>query len=94
MARARLGRRPRGRRAVRAVLTSRSGWKSIRRPSRQLLAAGAAYRDYATTEELQAEREAAQKAGRPFVYSRRWRAETDADAKRFEAEGRRASCGC
>ena len=26
--------------------------------------------------------------GRPFVYSRRWRAETDADAKRFEAEGR------
>ena len=25
---------------------------------------------------------------RPFVYSRRWRAETDADAARFEAEGR------
>ena len=54
----------------------------------KLLAVGAAYRDFATTEELQAEREAAQKAGRPFVYSRRWRAETDADAKRFEAEGR------
>ncbi|HEX3599234.1 MAG TPA: glutamate--tRNA ligase [Lacipirellulaceae bacterium] len=54
----------------------------------QLLAAGAAYRDYATTEELQAEREEAQKAGRPFVYSRRWRAESDADKKRFEAEGR------
>ena len=50
----------------------------------QLLAAGAAYRDFATTEELQAERDEAQKAGRPFVYSRRWRAETDADAKRFE----------
>lgn len=54
----------------------------------KLLAAGAAYRDYATTEELQAEREAAQKAGAPFVYSRRWRAETDADVTRFEAEGR------
>jgi glutamyl-tRNA synthetase len=54
----------------------------------RLLAAGAAYRDYAKTEELQAEREAAQAAGKPFVYSRRWRAETDADARRFEAEGR------
>lgn len=53
-----------------------------------LLAAGAAYRDFATTDELQAEREAAQQAGRPFVYSRRWRAETEADAKRFETEGR------
>jgi glutamyl-tRNA synthetase len=54
----------------------------------QLLAAGAAYRDYATTEELQAEREEAQKAGKPFVYGRKWRAETDADARRFESEGR------
>lgn len=54
----------------------------------KLLALGAAYRDYATTEELQAEREAAQKTGVPFVYSRRWRAETDASAKGFEAEGR------
>jgi glutamyl-tRNA synthetase len=53
-----------------------------------LLAAGAAYRDYATTEELQAERDEAQKGGRPFVYSRRWRAETEADAKRYESEGR------
>ncbi len=54
----------------------------------QLLAAGAAYRDFATTEELQAERDEAQKSGRPFVYSRRWRAETESDAKRFESEGR------
>jgi glutamyl-tRNA synthetase len=54
----------------------------------QLLAAGAAYRDYATTEELQGERDAAQKAGQSFVYSRQWRAETDADAKRLESEGR------
>ncbi|HEX2477052.1 MAG TPA: glutamate--tRNA ligase [Lacipirellulaceae bacterium] len=54
----------------------------------QLLAAGAAYRDYARPEELQAERDEAQKAGRPFLYGRRWRAETDADARRFETEGR------
>jgi glutamyl-tRNA synthetase len=54
----------------------------------QLLAAGAAYRDYAKPEELQTEREEAQKEGRPYVYSRRWRAETDADVRRFEQEGR------
>lgn len=54
----------------------------------QLLEVGAAYRDYATTEDLQAERDDAQKSGRPFVYSRRWRAESDADVHRFEAEGR------
>jgi glutamyl-tRNA synthetase len=55
---------------------------------KKLLDVGAAYRDYAKTEELQAEREETQAAGRPFVYSRRWRAETDADARRFESEGR------
>jgi len=54
----------------------------------KLLAAGAAYRDFARTEELQLDREAAQKAGKPFVYNRRWRAETEADARRFESEGR------
>jgi glutamyl-tRNA synthetase len=54
----------------------------------KLLAVGAAYRDYATPEELQAERDTAQKEGRPFVYNRRWRAESDADAMRYEAEGR------
>ena len=86
--RARLGRRAGCRRAVTGRIINRSGWRSIRRPCRQLLEVGAAYRDFAKTEELQAERDAAQKAGRPFVYSRRWRAETDADARRFEAEGR------
>ena len=54
----------------------------------QLLAVGAAYRDFATTGRAAGRARRAQKAGRPFVYSRRWRAETDADAKRFEAEGR------
>jgi len=54
----------------------------------KLLSAGAAYRDFATPEELQAERDTAQKAGRAFVYSRRFRAESDTDVKRFAAEGR------
>ncbi|HEY3517883.1 MAG TPA: glutamate--tRNA ligase family protein, partial [Gammaproteobacteria bacterium] len=55
----------------------------------RLLASGHAYRDYATTEEIQAERAAAEKDKRAFLYSRKWMAETDADARRFEAEGRK-----
>jgi len=55
-----------------------------------LLARGLAYRDYATTEEIQTERQAAEKEKRSFTYSRRWMAETDADRARFEAEGRKA----
>lgn len=56
----------------------------------ELLARGAAYRDYATAEELQAEREQAQAEKRPFLYSRRFMAETPADCARFEAQGRQA----
>ena len=55
-----------------------------------LLERGLAYRDYATPEETTAEREAAQREKRRFLYSRRWMAETDADAERFEREGRTA----
>jgi glutamyl-tRNA synthetase len=55
----------------------------------RLLASGHAYRDYATTEEIQAERTAAEKDKRAFLYSRRWMAESDSDARRFEAEGRK-----
>jgi len=54
----------------------------------KLLAGGFAYRDYATAEELQAEREAAQREKRTFVYSRRFMAESPEDQARFEAEGR------
>jgi glutamyl-tRNA synthetase len=54
----------------------------------QLLASGSAYRDFARPEEIQAERDAAKKEGRAFVYSRRWRAESDAEAERFTVEGR------
>ncbi len=56
----------------------------------QLLACGAAYRDYATPEETAAERTAAEREKRDFIYSRRWMAETDEQAARFEAEGRAA----
>ena len=56
----------------------------------ELLGRGLAYRDYATAEETAAEREAAQREKRRFIYSRRWMAETDADAARFEGEGRTA----
>ncbi len=56
----------------------------------RLLAGGHAYYDYATTAELQAERQAAEGEKRPFRYSRRYLAETPADRARFEAEGRQA----
>jgi len=56
----------------------------------KLLASGHAYYDYATTAELQAEREAAEREKRPFRYSRRFLAETPAERAKFEAEGRQA----
>lgn len=56
----------------------------------QLLASGHAYRDYARTDELAEQRQAAEKAGQTFVYDRRWMAASDADAARFESEGRSA----
>src|SRR4051812_9558630 len=55
---------------------------------KQLLEVGAAYRDFAKPDELQTERDAAQKEGRTYVYSRKWRAESDDQARRFESEGR------
>ena len=56
-----------------------------------LLARGLAYHDYATPEEMKAERDAAEKAKGPFIYSRRWLAETPAQHAAFQAEGRKAS---
>src|SRR5262249_12758050 len=58
---------------------------------RELLDKGVAYRDYATPEDLKAEREAAEKEKRPSLYSRRWMAETAAERARFEAQGRQAA---
>ncbi len=56
---------------------------------KQLVDKGLAYFDYATPEELKAEREEAEKEKRSYLYSRRWMAETAADRARFEAEGRK-----
>ena len=55
-----------------------------------LLDRGCAYRDYATADETAAERDAAQRAKQRFIYSRRWMAESNADATRYDAEGRTA----
>jgi len=54
----------------------------------ELLRRGFAYRDFAKPEEIQAERDAAIAEKKTFTYSRRWMAASDADATRFEAEGR------
>jgi glutamyl-tRNA synthetase len=56
---------------------------------RELVEKGHAYWDYATEDELKAERTAAEQQKTSFLYSRRWMAETAADRARFEAEGRR-----
>jgi glutamyl-tRNA synthetase len=56
----------------------------------QLVARGFAYLDYATSDEIQAERLIAQNEKRKFVYSRRWMAETDEQVKQFLAEGRKS----
>jgi glutamyl-tRNA synthetase len=53
-----------------------------------LLSQGAAYRDFATPEEIQTEREQAQREKRRFIYSRRWMAETDEHVERLRAQGR------
>ena len=55
----------------------------------ELLRAGQAYRDYATAEEMDAERKAAEREKRPFQYSRRFMATDESDRARFEAEGRK-----
>jgi len=52
---------------------------------------GLAYFDFATKEESKAEREAAEAEKRPYLYSRKWMAETPAERARFEAMGRKSS---
>lgn len=54
----------------------------------KLLASGHAYRDFARPEEIQAERQAAEKRGQRYFYDRRWMAESDSAAESFAAEGR------
>src|SRR6516225_5094551 len=57
--------------------------------AQQLVQRGLAYHDFASPEELKAEREVAHAQGLPFLYSRRWMAQSDADRTRFESEGRK-----
>lgn len=54
----------------------------------ELVDKGLAYWDYATVDELRAERQAADQAQRPYRYSRRWMAETPVARARFEVQGR------
>jgi glutamyl-tRNA synthetase len=66
--------------------------QSERRPrhrevAEKFVAEGRAYRCYCTPEELTAEREAAQREGRPFVYSRRCLALSDEERAAREAAG-------
>ena len=56
----------------------------------QLLRDGHAYRDYATAEEMDAERKAAEREKRQFQYSRRFMATTADDEARFAGEGRKS----
>lgn len=55
----------------------------------KLLASGHAYHCYCTPEELNAERQEAQRRNQVYLYSRRCLHLTDADKRRFEAEGRK-----
>ena len=56
----------------------------------ELLRRGCAYKDFATQEEIQAEREVAIQEKRTFTYSRRWMAESEVAVKDFTAEGRKS----
>ena len=56
----------------------------------ELLQRGLAYRDFARTEEMAAERAVAEREKLPFLYSRRWLAENDEQAAQYAAEGRQA----
>ncbi len=58
-------------------------------PVRELVEKGHAYWDYATEEEVKAERTAAEAEKRPFLYGRRWMAQTPAERAKYEAEGRK-----
>jgi glutamyl-tRNA synthetase len=56
----------------------------------ELLERGFGYHDYATTEEMDAERKTAEREKRSFMYSRQWMATTAEQRAGFEAAGRKA----
>ncbi len=57
---------------------------------KQLLESGHAYRDYARPEELAADKAAAEKAGKAFIYDRRFMAKSSADDGRHRSDNRSA----
>src|SRR5262249_55305399 len=57
---------------------------------RQLVDKGYAYWDYATESEVKDERSEAEAQKRPYLYSRRWMAQTAAERAKFESQGRTA----
>ncbi|OAI55051.1 glutamate--tRNA ligase [Planctomycetaceae bacterium SCGC AG-212-F19] len=57
----------------------------------QLVDKGLAYHDFATPEELKADRDAAEKEKRSYRYDRKWMAETPAERAKYEAQGRKAT---
>ena len=79
---------PQDRRAVRAVLPVAAA-AAVSGGGKALLQSGHAYRDYATTEEMKAEREAAEKDKRSFLYSRTMDGRDRRGRATFEAEGRK-----
>ena len=70
---------------------NRNGARLHQAAAAKLLASGHAYRDYASAEDLQALRSEAEKKGERFFYDRRFMAEDDAAAAKYEAEGRAAT---
>jgi glutamyl-tRNA synthetase len=56
---------------------------------RELVEKGSAYWDYATEDEVKEERASAEAEKRPFLYSRRWMAETPTERAKFEGQGRK-----
>ncbi|HEY1860683.1 MAG TPA: glutamate--tRNA ligase, partial [Gemmataceae bacterium] len=56
---------------------------------RELVEKGHAYWDYASEDEVKTERSAAEAEKRPFLYSRRWMAESPAVRAKLEAQGRK-----
>src|SRR3954452_108241 len=55
----------------------------------ELVARRSAYYDFAITEEVQLERESAEKEKRSFLYSRKWMAITPQERAKFETQGRK-----
>ncbi|MBL8892604.1 MAG: glutamate--tRNA ligase [Planctomycetaceae bacterium] len=64
--------------------------QSYQRAVDVLLAKGLAYRDFATAEEVQAERAAAEAAKQDFRYSRRWMATSVEQEAAWKSEGRQS----